>query len=119
MLYIVVFIYLCQAQYRTLGWDGATYLVTKASLDAGQHQWSEVVGPPAVSVTTRQIFDTISADTVIIKIDVEGHECKVTLKYIQRISMILKALTPDILDQSTGKYVPYIFMECRPLSPYC
>ena len=34
---------------------------------------------------------------MIIKIDVEGHECK--------------ALLPEILDQSTAKFVPYIFME--------
>ena len=76
---------------------GATYLVSKESLDAGQYKWDEVIGPPAVSTTTREIFESIKADTVIIKIDVEGHECK--------------ALLPEILDQSTGKFVPYIFME--------
>ena len=57
----------------------------------------QVIGPPAVSTTTAEIFREIAADTVIIKIDVEGHECK--------------ALLPEILDQSTGKFVPYIFME--------
>ena len=76
---------------------GATYLVSKESLDAGKYKWEEVIGPPAVSTTTREIFDSIQADTVVIKIDVEGHECK--------------ALLPEILDQSTGKFVPYIFME--------
>ena len=50
-----------------------------------------------MSITTREIFSSIETDTVIIKIDVEGHECK--------------ALLPEILDRSTGKFVPYIFME--------
>jgi len=76
---------------------GATYLVSKESLDSGKYKWDEVIGPPAVSVTTRQIFNDISSDVIIIKIDVEGHECK--------------ALPNDILNRSTGKYVPYIFME--------
>ena len=56
---------------------GATYLVTKESLDSGEYKWEEVIGPPAVSVTTQDIFDSITSDVVIIKIDVEGHECKV------------------------------------------
>ena len=86
-----------QAQHQNMA--GATYLVSKESLDAGQYKWEEVIGPPAVSTTTREIFDSIKADTVVIKIDVEGHECK--------------ALLPEILDQSTGKFVPYIFMEVR------
>ena len=30
-----------------------------------------------MSITTKDIFDTIKSDVVIIKIDVEGHECKV------------------------------------------
>ena len=84
-----------QAQHQHMA--GATYLVSKESLYAGQYKWDEVIGPPAVSTTTREIFDSIQADTVVIKIDVEGHECK--------------ALLPEILDQSTGKFVPYIFME--------
>ena len=64
-----------QAQYQHMA--GATYLVSKDSLDSGKHNWSDVIGPPAVSITTKDIFETISTDTVIIKIDVEGHECKV------------------------------------------
>ena len=86
-----------QAQHQHM--SGATYLVSKESLDAGEYKWEEVIGPPAVSTTTREIFDSIKANTVVIKIDVEGHECK--------------ALLPEILDQSTGKFVPYIFMEVR------
>jgi len=84
-----------EAQHQHMA--GATYLVTKEDLDSGKYKWEEVIGPPAVSVTTKDIFDQIDSDVVIIKIDVEGHECK--------------ALQPEILDQSTGKYVPYIFME--------
>ena len=85
---------------------GATYLVSKESLDAGKYKWDEVIGPPVLSTTTREIFESIKADTVVIKIDVEGHECK--------------ALLPEILDQSTGKFVPYIFMEVsrQPLLQY-
>ena len=61
---------------------GATYLVSKESLDSGKYKWDEVIGPPAVSVTTRQIFNDISSDVIIIKIDVEGHECKVFYELI-------------------------------------
>ena len=61
---------------------GATYLVTKESLNSGKYSWDEVIGPPAVSVTTKQIFNDIATDVIIIKIDVEGHECKVFHKLI-------------------------------------
>ena len=93
---------------------GATYLVTKEDLDSGKYKWEEVIGPPAVSVTTEDIFDSIDSDVVIIKIDVEGHECKVTSVALTRTALqmiFLQALQHQILDQSTGKYVPYIFME--------
>ena len=56
---------------------GATYLVTKEDLDSGKYKWEEVIGDPAVSVTTEDIFNEINTDVVVIKIDVEGHECKV------------------------------------------
>ena len=95
--FLVTTINLPKAQHQHMA--GATYLVSKESLDAGKYKWEEVIGPPAVSTTTREIFESIEADTVVIKIDVEGHECK--------------ALLPEILDQSTGKFVPYIFMEVR------
>jgi len=84
-----------EAQHQHMA--GATYIVSKDDLDSGKYKWEEVIGPPAVSVTTEDIFEDIDSDVVIIKIDVEGHECK--------------ALQPQILNQSTGKYVPYIFME--------
>ena len=68
-----------EAQHHHMA--GATYLVTKEALDSGKYKWEEVIGPPAVSVTTKDIFDEIKSDVVIIKIDVEGHECKVTPTY--------------------------------------
>ena len=96
---------------------GATYLVTKEDLDSGKYKWEEVIGPQAVSVTTEDIFDSIDSDVVIIKIDVEGHECKVSFLSFSMLNrsvlnvFFLQALQHQILDQSTGKYVPYIFME--------
>ena len=56
---------------------GATFLVTKEDLDSGKYMWKEVIGAPVVSVTTKDIFDIIGSEVVIIKIDVEGYECKV------------------------------------------
>ena len=38
---------------------GATYLVTREQLDTANYKWEEVIGPPAVSVTTRDIFQQI------------------------------------------------------------
>ena len=61
---------------------GATYLVSKDQLDSGKYKWEEVIGPPAVSVTTRDIFEDIKTSTIVIKIDVEGHECKVLAPFI-------------------------------------
>ena len=75
-----------QAQHQHMA--GATYLVSKESLDAGQYKWDEVIGPPAVSTTTREIFESIQADTVVIKIDVEGHECKALAKEVPSKSPI-------------------------------
>ena len=63
-----------EAQHQHMA--GATYIVSKDDLDSGKYKWEEVIGPPAVSVTTEDIFEDIDSDVVIIKIDVEGHECK-------------------------------------------
>ena len=49
------------------------------------------------SIKLEDIFNHISSDIVILKIDVEGYECK--------------ALQPKILLNKLGKFVPYIFME--------
>ena len=49
------------------------------------------------SVLLRDILDSIESKVVILKIDVEGYECK--------------ALQPEILQNKVGKFIPYIFME--------
>ena len=53
--------------------------------------------PPLKSIKLEDIFDHIASDIVILKIDVEGYECK--------------ALQPKILLNKLGKFIPYIFME--------
>ena len=70
---------------------GATYLVSKDQLDSGKYKWEEVIGPPAVSVTTRDIFDDIKTGTIVIKIDVEGHECKVFVPILSGKSGVFTA----------------------------
>ena len=55
------------------------------------------VQPPLQSVLLRDILDSIESKVVILKIDVEGYECK--------------ALQPEILQNKVGKFIPYIFME--------
>jgi hypothetical protein len=83
-----------EAQHHHMA--GATYLVTKEDLDSGKYKWEEVIGPPAVSVTSEDIFDSIDSDVVIIKIDVEGHECKVSFVALNRaaLNIILSAGPP-------------------------
>ena len=49
------------------------------------------------SIKLEEIFNHITPDVVILKIDVEGYECK--------------ALQPEILMNKLGKFIPYIFME--------
>ena len=53
--------------------------------------------PPLQSVLLRDILDSIESEMIILKIDVEGYECK--------------ALQPEILQNKVGKFIPYIFME--------
>jgi len=53
--------------------------------------------PPIHSVTMQEIFSLIQAATIILKIDIEGYECK--------------ALQAEILLGKSGKFIPYIFME--------
>ena len=53
--------------------------------------------PSLKSIKLEDIFSHISSDVVILKIDVEGYECK--------------ALQPEILMNKFGKFIPYIFME--------
>ena len=53
--------------------------------------------PPIRSVMMRDILDSIASKEIILKIDVEGYECK--------------ALQPEILLNKVGKFIPFIFME--------
>ena len=54
---------------------------------------------PLKSVKLEDIINYINSDIVIIKIDIEGYECK--------------ALQPNVLLNKLGKFIPYIFMEWR------
>ena len=56
---------------------GATNLDTREDLDSGKYKWENIVAPPAVSTITEAIFDVIESDEIVIKMDVEGHECSV------------------------------------------
>ena len=59
----------------------------------------KVVGPPVLSTTLLNLLDFIAADTVVLKIDVEGYECKVLHPY-------LKKAHPHY-------FLPYILMEWK------
>ena len=63
--------------------------------------------PHVRSVRLEDIFDVIESHIVIMKMDIEGYECK--------------ALPPEILKNETGQFVPLIFMEWVHLrhSPNC
>ena len=89
----------------------------------------QATGPALESVTMMDILDSIPADTVIVKMDIESYECKVII--VQGIIMqkvkktfyllvfahsfqtfqSVQALQPDILLGKSGKHIPYIFME--------
>ena len=56
-----------------------------------------------MSITTKDIFDTIKSDVVIIKIDVEGHECK--------------AMPRHVLDRTLGKVVITLLYRGRTIFP--
>ena len=53
--------------------------------------------PPLSSIKLEDVIKYIESDIVILKIDIEGYECK--------------ALQPSILLNKLGKFIPYIFME--------
>ena len=56
----------------------------------------ESAGPPVTSTTLTRLVEFADSPTVIIKMDIEGYECK--------------ALVPFLSSQQTT-FVPYIFME--------
>ena len=53
------------------------------------------------SLKLEDIINYIESDIVILKMDIEGFECK--------------ALQPNILLNKLGKFIPYIFMEWKHL----
>ena len=56
-----------------------------------------LVHSPLLSVRLRDILNAIQSKVVILKIDLEGYECK--------------ALEPEILQNRVGKFIPFILME--------
>jgi len=86
-----------EQEHRDIKQAGRTYLVSKDMLDSKEKDWNLIVAPAVTSVTTRMILKEIEAPTVIIKIDIEGYECKA-------LGELLKMKKKD-------KYIPYIFME--------
>ncbi|XP_023324026.1 uncharacterized protein LOC111698037 isoform X2 [Eurytemora carolleeae] len=80
--------------YRTAGNEGATSFIT---YETAVKKPSTEVGSPVYPVQLQDILDTIPTDTVIIKIDIEGHECR--------------ALVPYLTKKNKTKYIPYIMIE--------
>jgi len=78
---------------------GGTVMKTEKEM---KDEWLKPSGPVLTSVTMADILNIVEEVTVIIKIDIEGYECK--------------ALLPDILLGKTGKSIPLIFMEWGNLS---
>jgi FkbM family methyltransferase len=55
------------------------------------------IGEPVLSVKFEEILATIEEDTIVLKIDVEGAECKVLTKYLN--------------SNTKKKFIPFIYME--------
>jgi len=81
--------------------EGAMTLLNES--EVSEKPADQIVGK-VESVTLNQIIDLIAADTIIIKIDVEGYECKV--------------LGPFLKDIPKKKFVPYILMEWGWIAQY-
>jgi hypothetical protein len=76
---------------------GLTESGPTSSSQVDRNQVLVTVLPQLDSVTLAEILSTIPASTVIMKLDIEGYECR--------------ALQPDILLGRTGKSIPLIFLE--------
>ena len=67
------------------------------------------------SIRLEDVLEVIDADIVIMKIDIEGYECKVDITHItsnqKYVWIIVKALQPEILMNKRGKFIPFIFIE--------
>jgi len=62
-----------------------------------QNLWNDIRGEAMTTITLQDLLDSLTENTVIVKIDIEGDECWV--------------LTPDVLSNSRGTFLPYILME--------
>ena len=64
------------------------------------------------AVLLQDIILSISSPTVVMKMDIEGYECKVHLCDILLLFLtFLQALQTSILFGKSGKFIPVIFME--------
>jgi len=77
---------------------GLVWLSEEDKLGFGKDIPAEQLGAPTQSVTFKELLDIIEEDTIIIKLDVEGAECKVLSNYLNS-------------DEHKTKYIPYIFLE--------
>jgi len=80
--------------------EGAVHMYTEQRLQAEN---LKATLPPVDSITMAEILATIKAEQVILKIDIEGYECK--------------ALPEEIIMGSSGKRIPFIFLEWGQLAP--
>ena len=63
------------------------------------------------AVLLQDILSSISPTTIILKIDIEGYECKVDTLIDQLFQLLLQALQVPILLGETDKFIPVIFVE--------
>jgi len=73
--------------------QGGTRLVTRDKLGKNV----KPSGPPVETATLMELLTFVNSSTVIVKMDVEGMECKV--------------LQPEVFQTSVGVFLPYIVME--------
>ena len=77
----------------------------------------KITEPPTVrsvdAVLLEDILSTIPTSTVILKLDIEGYECKVSffLTFPSAFRMCLQALPIPILLGETEFFIPVIFLE--------
>ena len=57
--------------------EGGTNLLTKNLMENGNYDKSKISAPPVDTVTTLEILKWINTKQIIMKIDIEGFECKV------------------------------------------
>ena len=65
-------------------------------------------------VTVMDILATIDAPTVVMKVDVESFECRVSAKtssFCVSNVIVLKAVTSDVAHGKSGHFIPFIIME--------